>query len=158
MTTTKQYHFGSFGTPISHAPTPENFHDLLCDRIRKAKRRVYLASLYIGPAADSVKYDKKVELLDALRDISSGRDDDNDNGGVEIKILLDHNRALRPVPTGNKDINTHTTSADACLEALQSSTSTTAQTSTKNKSDKNHTASIYFPSYPNTSKKSCPIP
>jgi phosphatidylserine/phosphatidylglycerophosphate/cardiolipin synthase-like enzyme len=90
----KERHFGSFGTP-THAPIPENFHDLLCDRIRQAKRRVYLASLYIGPSVDEVKYDKEAELLDALRDISSGRDDDNDNGGVEVKILLDHNRAFR---------------------------------------------------------------
>jgi CDP-diacylglycerol--glycerol-3-phosphate 3-phosphatidyltransferase len=138
----KEHHFGSFGTPTL-APTPENFHDLLCDRIRKAKRRVYLASLYIGPAVDSVKYDKEVELLDALRDISSsGRDGDNDNE-VEIKILLDHNRALRPVPTGNKDMNTHTTSADACLQALQSSTQSSTQSSAKSKSNKNQSVHLF---------------
>jgi CDP-diacylglycerol--glycerol-3-phosphate 3-phosphatidyltransferase len=116
----QQKHFGSFGTP-SYAPTPADFHDLLCDRIRNAKRRVYLASLYIGPAVDDVKYDKEVELLNAIRDVatSSSSSDSSSSGGstVEIKILLDHNRALRPVPTGK---GSHTTSAEACRQAMQS--------------------------------------
>jgi CDP-diacylglycerol--glycerol-3-phosphate 3-phosphatidyltransferase len=113
----EQKHFGSFGNPHGSASTPADFHRQLCDKIRGAKRRVYLASLYIGPAVDAVKYDKEVELLDAIRDISSGSN--NASGSdVEIKILLDHNRALRPVPTG-KDATSHTTSAEACRQAIQ---------------------------------------
>lgn len=88
--------------------TPSDFHLLLCDKIRTAKRRVTLASLYIGPAADP-SYEKEIQLLDALREASSRQ--------VHVTILLDHNRALRPVPCKNGTI----TSAEACWKALMSS-------------------------------------
>lgn len=111
----EQQHLSSFGTTMT---TPADFHKQLCDKIRNAEKRVYLASLYIGPAVDAVKYDKEVELLDAIRHVSKSGSRGNGKD-VEIKILLDHNRALRPVPTG-KDATSHTTSAEACRQAIQS--------------------------------------
>jgi CDP-diacylglycerol--glycerol-3-phosphate 3-phosphatidyltransferase len=91
-------------------PTPSDFHASLCDLIRQAKSRVTLASLYIGPAADDV-YEKEVELLDALRTASSNN--------VNVTILLDQHRALRPVPI--KGGSKTTTSAKACKQAIAES-------------------------------------
>jgi CDP-diacylglycerol--glycerol-3-phosphate 3-phosphatidyltransferase len=151
----EQKHFGSFGT-VPHAPTPEHFHDLLCERIRNAKRRVYLASLYIGPAVDAVKYDKEVELLDAIRDASSGGNGSGDSD-VEIKILLDHNRALRPVPTGN---DSHTTSAEACRQAIQSHNNGGTDTGgvSVNKIQKENHSVHLFSALPHSLQKVLPNP
>ena len=92
-------------------PTPTEFHATLCSLIRQAQHRVTLASLYIGPAADSI-YEKEVELLDAISEASSR--------GVDMKILLDQNRALRLVPVkGSK--TTTITSAEACRRAISDS-------------------------------------
>jgi CDP-diacylglycerol---glycerol-3-phosphate 3-phosphatidyltransferase len=90
--------------------TPEDFHSTLIRKISSAKRRVYLASLYIGPAADPVASHKEAQLLEGLRSTQAS----------DIKILLDRNRALRPVPVFCKEQRVATvTSADACYSALQ---------------------------------------
>jgi CDP-diacylglycerol--glycerol-3-phosphate 3-phosphatidyltransferase len=72
---------------------------------------VYLASLYIGPAADDASVCEQ-ELLDSLS-TSKARD---------IRILLDKNRALRKVPlvrTSAIQPNAETiTSAESCHQAL----------------------------------------
>jgi phosphatidylserine/phosphatidylglycerophosphate/cardiolipin synthase-like enzyme len=44
--------------------TPEDFHAVLCERIRNAKDRVYLATLYIGAGGDGKV--KEEEFLAAL--------------------------------------------------------------------------------------------
>ena len=93
-------------------PAPVDFHSTLCDLIRNAKQRVTLASLYIGPAADSV-YEKEVELLDALREVSAKKN-------IDITILLDQHRALRPVPVKGSKSKT-ITSAHACKQAIAES-------------------------------------
>ena len=101
--------------------TPQDFHSILCSRIRSAKRRVYLASLYIGPAVDTQKFPRETELLDSLRQAQKNQ--------VDVKILLDLNRALRPVPIPN-DQGQGTrqgipemaiSSAEACRRALSDS-------------------------------------
>ncbi|CAJ1945207.1 unnamed protein product [Cylindrotheca closterium] len=86
--------------------TPSDFHETLCEAIRNAQERVYLASLYIGPGA-LVKYEQEHELLDALR---STKED------VDVKIILDQNRALREVPCDNGEM---TSSAQAVADAIK---------------------------------------
>jgi CDP-diacylglycerol--glycerol-3-phosphate 3-phosphatidyltransferase len=145
----EQKHLGSFGNTGKNASTtPSDFHKRLCDKIRGAKKRVYLASLYIGPAVEAAKYDKEVELLDAIRDISS------DGSNVEIKILLDHNRALRPVPTG-KDATSHTTSAEACRQAIKAGGDNTD--GTDDAKNKNHSVHL-FSVLPGSLQKLLPNP
>lgn len=123
--------------------TPEDFHQLLVQKIQSAQKRVYLASLYIGPAVCRQKYDKEADLLAALSDIPDA---------VEVKILLDRNRALRPVPVTQTNADSHsaitstttTTSAEACRQALQSSftTRSTAAAADANIS-KNHSIHLF---------------
>ncbi len=84
--------------------SPEDFHAHLCESIRNAKRRVKLATLYIGAgngcmsntSSSSVqngsKSPREEELLYTLRKLSSDKD-----SSVEIKILMDASRALRPI-------------------------------------------------------------
>lgn len=100
--------------------SPEEFHTVLVDKIKTAKRRVYLASLYIGPAANPITSTKEVQLLHALQTTSA----------PDVKILLDRNRALRPVPIV-QDANNVTTisSAEACHRALQPALSRNKETS-----------------------------
>jgi CDP-diacylglycerol--glycerol-3-phosphate 3-phosphatidyltransferase len=90
--------------------TPHDFHQTLCDLIRSAKKRVSLASLYIGPAASPDNQPEEVELLQALSDVASKRK------GIPIKVVLDHNRGLRPVPMSNK--GTTTSSAKAVAKVI----------------------------------------
>jgi CDP-diacylglycerol--glycerol-3-phosphate 3-phosphatidyltransferase len=92
----------------SIAFTPRDFHSELCQRIRSAERRVHLASLYIGPAADPRIHPQEEELLDSLRATKCS----------DVRILLDQNRALRPVPTAAKPGETFITSAEACHRAI----------------------------------------
>ena len=80
--------------------SPTEFHQTLCDSIRNAKERVYLASLYIGPAVDNENQPRELEFLQAIENSTS----------PQIKILLDENRALRPIRT--------TSSAKATSQAL----------------------------------------
>jgi len=70
--------------------------------IRNAKFRVQLASLYIGPAANATNTPKEREFLNAIKDASS-------RPGVDVKILLDANRSLRPIKKGSS----RTSSAEA---------------------------------------------
>lgn len=90
--------------------TPADFHAALCETIALAERRVYLASLYVGPAANPASSPKEQELLNALQLTAA----------PDIKILLDRNRALRPVPvTRNEKESTTITSAEACYRILR---------------------------------------
>ncbi|EED91064.1 hypothetical protein THAPSDRAFT_262734, partial [Thalassiosira pseudonana CCMP1335] len=67
--------------------TPSEFHSQLCHKIRHAKDRVVLASLYIGSTIQC----KEDELLQALQITAS-------NPNVQkIQVLLDANRAMRKV-------------------------------------------------------------
>ena len=114
------HHFGRIGN--SHGdkgsdvtpsvPTPSEFHAHLCKKIRCAKDRVILASLYIGVGSDAKASDKlsrvnnckEDELLHALNIAAS-----NPNVG-KIQILLDANRAFREVSyTTKKSAQSHST-------------------------------------------------
>ena len=115
----------SSSSRTSVTATPEEFHSTLCQRIRSAKRRVYLASLYIGPAVDRQAFPREAELLDAIGHAKK-------QNHVNVKLLLDLNRALRPVQVSKNDAKeldekhetaTTTSSAKACLEALGTSSS-----------------------------------
>ena len=97
----KKNHLGNFPSA-----SPSDFHKTLCHLIENARERVLIASLYIGPA---VNHPKEKEFLQALSLVSKKED-------VSVNILLDQNRALRPVPTGK---NTTTSSAQAVKEAIQ---------------------------------------
>lgn len=87
---------------------PTDFHQNLCNQIQKAKDRVYIASLYIGPAVDKAKYGREAEFLKALSKIQQS---------VDVRILMDANRGLRPVraPTSTET----RTSAQACKSHLK---------------------------------------
>jgi CDP-diacylglycerol---glycerol-3-phosphate 3-phosphatidyltransferase len=98
----------------TYPPLPGEFHSKLLRLIRSAKERVYLASLYIGPAASPTATAER-ELLDALADLAAHRPE------VEIKLLMDANRALRPVKTTQLDENT--SSAEAVYKCIQARTS-----------------------------------
>ena len=100
-----------FGPRNNNSPT--DFHQNLCNLIRNAKQRVYLASLYIGPAADPTNQPREKEFLNVLSEINKHN--------VDVKILLDYNRALRPVP--------RTTTIDSSQQS--SATTTTTTTSAK---------------------------
>lgn len=93
-----------------YLPSPTDFHQTLCRLIRSAKHRVYVASLYIGPAAATSMLRER-ELLDALASTRA----------KDVQILLDRNRALRPVPMEQQSSTTTTsiTSAQSCYDALQ---------------------------------------
>jgi CDP-diacylglycerol---glycerol-3-phosphate 3-phosphatidyltransferase len=107
------------GNVRSSLKTPTDFHATLCQLISSAKKRVYLASLYIGPAANPSSAAKELELLKALQLTSA----------PDVKILLDRNRALRPVPlTGTQQGGSHNaegkeissiSSAEACYRAVE---------------------------------------
>lgn len=109
----KAHHFGDLS-----ASSPSEFHKTLCALIRNARERVYLSSLYVGPAVGT-SHPKEEELLQALSHVSNNNSTST-NSNVSIKVVLDHNRALRPVPTTSIDGKTTTTSsAQAVAEAIQ---------------------------------------
>jgi hypothetical protein len=107
---------------------PEAFHRTLCRKIRESSKRVQLASLYVGPAAaaapaapptkkENNAATEERELLESIKRASSA--------GVPVQVLLDANRALRPVPVPSSqgsDTDTSTTSAHACCEAIGTGT------------------------------------
>jgi CDP-diacylglycerol---glycerol-3-phosphate 3-phosphatidyltransferase len=91
--------------------TPGDFHRTLCDLIRGAQDRILLASLYIGPAAFPATQPEEVELLRVLSDVAFKNPD------LPIQIVMDHNRALRKVPTASDDVTT--SSAKAVAQATR---------------------------------------
>jgi CDP-diacylglycerol---glycerol-3-phosphate 3-phosphatidyltransferase len=104
------------GQHSSCCTTPADFHAALVSKIAAAEKRVYLASLYIGPAANPATSVKEAELLQALQTTAA----------PDVKILLDKNRALRPVPvfnTDNEQTKVTISSAEACYRVLQSNLS-----------------------------------
>lgn len=119
-----------YDTPLS----PADFHSILCERIEKASERIYLASLYVGPAVDPKLYRQEGQLLNSLAKATTQRQD------VDVKILLDKSRGLRPVPIQHANDNTVTsiTSAEACRQALTGRFFTTEESltlTTNNNSD-----------------------
>lgn len=121
-------HFGRIGSCVNdtHAhesdattrptvPTPSDFHAHLCNKIRRARDRVILASLYIGVGSDGSQIPvessgenvcKEDELLHALNAAASNRN------VKKIQILLDANRALRHVSyTTNRSAQSHSTAS-----------------------------------------------
>lgn len=75
--------------------TPAEFHKELCHRIRQAKKRVLLATLYIGTGT-SPAAEKEREFLDALEYAAS-------NHRLEkVKVLMDASRGRRKVRITNR--------------------------------------------------------
>ena len=110
----QKHHFGDFSSA-----TPTDFHNKLCHMIQNADERVYIASLYVGPAVGTT-HPKEEELMQALTHVSNKHNDDSENDcKVDIKVVLDQNRALRPVPASLDDKKTTTSSAQAVAEAIQ---------------------------------------
>ena len=124
----QSHHFGRIGSCVNdtHAhesdattrvtvPTPSDFHAHLCNKIRRARDRVILASLYIGVGSDRSQISvessgenvcKEDELLHALNAAASNRNI------KKIQILLDANRALRHVSyTTNRSAQSHSTAS-----------------------------------------------
>ncbi|KAG7353117.1 D-lactate dehydrogenase [Nitzschia inconspicua] len=91
--------------------TPGDFHKTLCNLIRNSQERILLASLYIGPAASPSTQQEEVKLLNVLSDAAKQKPD------IPIKVVLDHNRALRSVPVANSDETT--SSVKAVAEAIK---------------------------------------
>jgi len=97
--------------------------------IRNAKERVRIASLYIGPATSNKDDCEEAELLEVLSEVvdrnHESRGNNGENRRVSVKILLDENRALRPVPIihpTDRDeaaCKTTTSSAEAVARAIQ---------------------------------------
>ena len=123
-------HFGGYDKLQSKESllpnTPKEFHQSLCNMIRNAKKRVRIASLYIGPATSNRNDCEEAQLLEALSELVDRNTDTNiGDEKVSIKIILDENRALRPVPakTGVDDApqnkNNTTSSAEAVARAIQ---------------------------------------
>lgn len=77
--------------PDTAAATPSDFHSFLCQAIKKATKRVLLASLYIGPALGESTREK--ELLMALQHACMKPEPNRPT----VKILMDASRGLRPV-------------------------------------------------------------
>eukprot|EP00977_Amphora_coffeiformis_P011946 scaffold2917_cov191-Amphora_coffeaeformis.AAC.39 len=102
--------YNKYDKPLS----PGDFHSILCQRIEKASKRIYLASLYVGPAV--VRHPQEARLLQALHKATQ------QNENLSVKILLDKSRGLRPVPIkdvdSSEDTTTTITSAEACRRAL----------------------------------------
>ena len=98
-------------------PTPTEFHSKLCELIQNAKERVYLASLYIG-AGDHQKHQEQ-QLLQALSQVPAH---------VNVKIVMDKNRALRKIPLD--DTENQQNSDQAMSDALRKTTSSSASSFT----------------------------
>jgi CDP-diacylglycerol--glycerol-3-phosphate 3-phosphatidyltransferase len=90
---------------LQDSVTPTEFHQHLCKSIQNAKRRVKLATLYIGAGngcmsnqkdKTEIASSKEEELLLSLQHLSNHSTTD-DNNDIEIKILMDASRGLRPI-------------------------------------------------------------
>ena len=106
----QSHHLQADGDTFMMNRTPREFHASLCESIRTAQKRVHLASLYVGAAAAAEP--GEAELLEALQQSTAS-----------VRILLDRNRALRPVSIkrnaiDNKSSPITTSSAQACQDAL----------------------------------------
>lgn len=108
--------------------SPSKFHRHLCDKIRNAQERIYLASLYIGPGA-SFQTSQEMEFLDALQFSSSN--------GKRVKILMDQNRGLRQVPY----------TKGTCTGNLTSSAQAVAQAISNNPENSLHLLQVLSPPY-----------
>ncbi len=100
------HHFGGYdklGSDEKSLPpnTPKEFHQILCEMIRNAKERVRIASLYVGPATSNREECEEAALLEALSELVERNHSNMDEKKVSVKIILDENRALRPVPTAS---------------------------------------------------------
>lgn len=118
-----------YDTPLG----PADFHSILCERIEKASSRIYLASLYVGPAVDPKLYRQEGQLLNSLAKATTQKQD------LDVRILLDKSRGLRPVPIQHVNDNTVTTitSAEACRQALTGRFLTTEESLTTTTTNNN---------------------
>ncbi len=102
--------------------SPTEFHKHLCTLIKNANRRVKIATLYIGAANGCMTMSsgskgtnlcnppREEELLQSL---SFHNDINKDKDVLEIKIVMDGSRALRPIRIVHDKNNTNTSSSTA---------------------------------------------
>jgi len=116
--------------------TPEEFHHHLCHSIQNAKRRVKIASLYIGAGSGNANGNgnggrvsssssssnnsksREDEFLYSLQRCATrqtaGVDDDDNDNDVEMTILMDASRAMRSVPIATTNTtNQHTSNSSS---------------------------------------------
>jgi CDP-diacylglycerol---glycerol-3-phosphate 3-phosphatidyltransferase len=92
--------------------TPKEFHTQLSNSILEAKQRLCLASLYLG--AGSGDGEEEIQFLEALRSRCT-----SSNTKITTQILMDANRATRPITYGTPSSKLMTSSAKAVYDAVQ---------------------------------------
>eukprot|EP00815_Leptocylindrus_aporus_P011155 CAMPEP_0116068742 /NCGR_PEP_ID=MMETSP0322-20121206/11851_1 /TAXON_ID=163516 /ORGANISM="Leptocylindrus danicus var. apora, Strain B651" /LENGTH=570 /DNA_ID=CAMNT_0003555929 /DNA_START=97 /DNA_END=1810 /DNA_ORIENTATION=- len=93
--------------------SPSMFHKELCDRIRQAKERVIIATLYIGSGTAS-NATKEREFLDVLEDASKR--------GISLNILMDAARGLRPIRIDGSDEKATSSCAESVYKRITRNT------------------------------------
>jgi len=87
--------FAVKGEQVEVMTEPDEFYQRLCRGVKEAKKRVVLASLYLGTGP------KEAHLLDCLEEClsmtSSQKKEEEDISDVRVKILLDYSRGNRLV-------------------------------------------------------------
>lgn len=152
----QRHHFGRIDsnallnsqTAQTIVPTPSDFHRHLCNKIKHARDRVILASLYIGVGSNHNKatkvmtreiHCKEDDLLYALN-VAAMNPSIN-----KIQILLDANRALRKVSyTSSKSAQSH--SADLGMDRTYSAKAVYSELATfLNKREEHGNGVFLFP-------------
>ena len=82
--------------------SPASFHKELCQRIKGARERVFIASLYVG-AGVAPFAEKEREFLDEIEKSAQRVSD--------VKIIMDANRGLRPISKNHDDVSLSTSCA-----------------------------------------------
>jgi len=95
--------------------TPSDFHAHLCHKVQTAKRRVQIATLYIGTdsssnSSDGSSTNKEAEFLKALQQCQCPK----------VTVIMDESRALRPISI-NKENTTATTNSAQTVHNIISS-------------------------------------
>ena len=98
------HHFGSINT-TNLVASPSDFHSHLCQKVRRARERVVIASLYIGVGSG-----KQLQLGDITKPQQTCKEDEflqslyfaaSNEKIKQIQVILDANRAMRKVSFTN---------------------------------------------------------
>ncbi|OEU11783.1 hypothetical protein FRACYDRAFT_244906 [Fragilariopsis cylindrus CCMP1102] len=130
-------HFGGYNTNSSNTNkndsnmnslspnTPKEFHHNLCDMIRNAKERVYIASLYIGPATSSDDDDlKKKSSNSSSSSSSSGSDKNPTTTTTSSAEAVAH--ALHRWRGGNSNTNSNSSSLSSSQQTSDSNSNSSS--------------------------------
>ncbi|XP_010795214.1 CDP-diacylglycerol--glycerol-3-phosphate 3-phosphatidyltransferase, mitochondrial, partial [Notothenia coriiceps] len=77
------------GTHIHILTSPDQFYKTMKARIKTAKRRVVMASLYLGTGQ------LEQELVDCMEDALQRSQDNSDSPDLKVSVLLDYTRGSR---------------------------------------------------------------